>query len=144
MRREGGRGGREPRTNNDEKSPPSIFFFFFSPRLELGLGGEFELAVKTEGAEAGGWGRVEQGRGPALSQCLLVTKGPGPPTAQPPGRPRPRSPVGLHGNVWPRRAAPPRSRLGAGLQGQGPLSLTPAPSSHLHSYFREWGPLGNG
>lgn len=87
MRREGGWGGRELRTNNGKKSPTRFgcflfffFFFFFSfliPHSAWFWGGEFELPVKTQGAKARGWGEGGEGkeRGSTLSECLLSMNG---------------------------------------------------------------------
>jgi hypothetical protein len=52
MRREGGQDERERRTNNDKKSPTNIFFLFSNSWVDPVLGAEFELPMRTEGAEA--------------------------------------------------------------------------------------------
>lgn len=89
MRREGGRGAREPRTNNEKKSPTNIFFPFFSnPQLDLVWGGEggenLNCPLRQREQRRGrGWGEGSR-RGPTLSECLLLTNGPDPRSAQPP------------------------------------------------------------
>lgn len=135
MRREGGRGAREPRTNNEKKSPTNIFFPFFSnPQLDLvwgrGGGRESELPVKTEGAETrAGVGRREQERAHFV-RVSPFDEWAGSEERPAPCRPRPLWRSGCMGmsasGWWLLRIL----ALSLASQGQSPLCVTSSPSLH--------------
>lgn len=146
MRREGGQGGRELRTNNEKKSPANIFFFplFSNPGLDLvfcGEGGQnLNRPLTHRELRPRGWGRAQKGRGSTLCKCLLLTNGPNRRSARPPGRPPPAlSASRLLGNVCLGMVAPRDSCLFSGLPGSESADCL-SPSSHSHTL--KFPPLG--
>lgn len=145
MRSEGGQDGRQWRTNNEKKSPTNIFFSLFSnPQLDLVLGGEFELPVKTEGAEPRELGVGRKGEGGNFVQVSSFDEWAGSAGSPASGRP-PLLSAALA--LWERSlglGVTLDGRLCSGLPGQSPLwSVSSSSSSYTPWNFLELDSLGN-